>query len=126
MYKTILDLDKYGFIQTYMISDKKQRYTNQAVFRYIDHKNGSTGLLVDDSPKYEIWYAYPSAKVHVEHVIANKNIDTKILEIRWRRWQAAKVIQRAWRRCISDPEYKMCHNRLLQEWASFKAFLRRV
>ena len=123
MYKTFLDFDKFGFIQTYKISDKKQVNSNHAIFRYFDTANGTTGILVDGYPKYKIHYAYPDAKVHVEAVLANKDIDNKILDVRWRRWRAAKLIQRAWRRCISNPQYAMCHKRLISE---FKAFAGRA
>jgi hypothetical protein len=36
----------------------------------------------------------------------------------WRnRHYAARKIQRAWKRCVTDPEYTVCKNRLLREFA---------
>lgn len=31
-------------------------------------------------------------------------------------WHSAQVIQKSWRRCISDPAYSMCRNRLKREF----------
>jgi hypothetical protein len=35
-----------------------------------------------------------------------------------RQWTASKTIQRYWKRCISDPDYQMCKNRLTREFNS--------
>ncbi len=36
------------------------------------------------------------------------------------RMYAARKIQRAWRRSIANPEYKLCHNRLLREFGDMQ------
>jgi hypothetical protein len=38
-----------------------------------------------------------------------------------RRWYAACVIKRRWFQCITDPEYKVCRNRLLGEFGCMQS-----
>jgi hypothetical protein len=37
--------------------------------------------------------------------------------VRFTRRICAKKIQRAWRRAVSDPEYKICRDRLMKEYS---------
>lgn len=53
--------------------------------------------------------------IFVYHMV--KRIEKKLK--RFENYWAAQRIQRAWRRCVSDPNYKVCKDRLTREASEF-------
>lgn len=37
--------------------------------------------------------------------------------LHFRQHHFARIIQRAWKRCVSDPQFSLCRNRLMHEWS---------
>lgn len=63
-----------------------------------------------------VWHTYNYSFPGVKPV----SIKRFIVHMRGEReTRAARKIQRAWRRCVSDPSYKVCKTRLEREFREF-------
>jgi dUTP pyrophosphatase len=74
--------------------------------------------------------------VHVDIIHANPDLPWNLDFLHWnitswktpvksiescvREWTASNLIKRRWRECISNPEYKMCRDRLRKEFKEFE------
>jgi hypothetical protein len=66
----------------------------------------------------EVASKYPAAKW--ESLAHNPNMfaSAKAIMAKYRKYRSARLIQRAWRTCINNPEYAICRKRLLREFAA--------
>jgi hypothetical protein len=76
--------------------------------------------IVTPSGRTEIGIAWYTHRTSNDSFVANLDTNFWLMTyfaLKRKRVQINKI-KRAWRRCISNPEYKMCRDRLRREFAS--------
>lgn len=116
------DFCKFHMI-TYNIRNANIRVTDDSV-AYVAPVSGR--VIMDDTwfRKNERYFRGYESKlmpgnsytwIFVYHMV--KRIEKRLK--RFENYIPATKLQRAWRRCVSDPNYKMCRNRLAKEYSEF-------
>ncbi len=72
----------------------------------------------DDDNRYAVENLYDLAIRNVQHVLTDYR--QRLIESLHAAHHSALVIQKQWRKCISNPEYQMCKNRLTREWTDLE------
>lgn len=72
----------------------------------------------DEDHRYAVEDVYELAVRNVQHVLADHR--QRLIQSLHAAHHSALLIQKQWRKCVANPEYQVCKNRLTREWTDLE------